>query len=90
MSGSFFQKYLKGWAFRSSTPAFEPGEDIEVFVTGLRDGTPIARVGDTVLEIPDAPPETVDSRVAVRVTDFDRDRHEGSAEFLKKVGESAF
>lgn len=88
--GSFFRKYLKGWQFRSSTPVFDAGEQLEVFLTGLRGGTPVARIGDSILEVPDAPPEMVDSRVAVRVTDFDPDSHEGTAEFVRKVGDSAF
>jgi hypothetical protein len=87
---SLFRKYLKGWSFRSTTPTFEPDQEVAVFVTGVRDGVPVARVGDTVLEIPDAPPEMVDSRVAVRITDFDPDGHTGTAEFIEKVGESAF
>ena len=87
---SLLHKYFKGWSFRSTTPAYEPGEEIEVFLTGTRGGVPIARVGDTVLEVPDAPPSALDSRVAVRVTDFDASEYEGTGEFLEKVGESAF
>jgi len=87
---SLLRKYLKGWSFRSTTPTFEPGDEIEAFLTGVRDGVPIARVGDTVLEVPDAPSGMVDSRIAVRVTGFDAGEHEGTAEFVEKVGESAF
>jgi hypothetical protein len=87
---SFFRKYLKGWSFRSTTPTFEPGEEVEVFLTGIRDGSPVARIGDTILEVPDAPAGMVDSRVRVRVEEFDASEHEGSAAFVEKVGESAF
>lgn len=87
---SFLRKYLKGWTFRSTTPTYEPGEEVEVFLTGTRNDVPIARIGDTVVEVPDAPAGTVDSRVAVRITDFDASEHEGTAEFIEKVGESAF
>lgn len=88
-SDSFLQKYFKGWSFRSSTPDFEQGETIEVFLT---DGTggPVARVGDTIIEVPDAPEEMIDDRVTVRITDFDPSDHRGTAEFVEKVGESAF
>lgn len=87
---SFLRKYLKGWSFRSTTPTFQPGERIEVFLTGIRDGTPIARIGDTVVEVPDAPPGMVDSQIAVEVTSFDSSGYTGTAEFLGKTGESAF
>jgi hypothetical protein len=87
---SFLRKYLKGWSFRSTNPTFEQGEELEVFVTGIRDGNPVARIGDTVLEVPDAPAGMVDSRVALRVTEFDPSGYEGRAEFVEKVGESAF
>jgi len=87
---SFLKKYLEAWSFRSTKPTFEPEQEIEVFVTGIRDGVPVARVGDTMIEVPDAPPEMVDSRVAVRVTDFDESTHHGTAAFVEKVGESAF
>jgi hypothetical protein len=88
--GSLLARYLKGWTFRSTTPAFEPGEELQVFITGVRDGTPVARVGDTVIEVPDASPELVDSRVAIRVTAFDAGESVGTADFVEKVGESAF
>jgi hypothetical protein len=87
---SFFRKYFKAWSFRSAKPTFDPGDELEVFVTGVRNGTPVARIGDTVIEIPDAPVELVDSRVRIRVTDFDSGKYEGRAEFGEKVGESAF
>lgn len=87
---SFFRKYLQGWSFRSSTPAYDEGDEIEVFLTGVRGGTPVARIGDTLIEVPDAPPQMVDSRVAVRVTEFDPEHNRGTAKFVEKVGESAF
>ena len=87
---SFLRKYFKGWSFRSTTPTFEPGDELEVFLTGVRDGDAVARIGDTVIRIPDAPPGMVDSRVAVRVTDFDPSAYAGTAEFVEKIGESAF
>jgi hypothetical protein len=87
---SVLEKYLKGWWFRSTTPAFEPGQRLEVFVTGVRDGVAVARIGDSVIRVPDAPDGLVDSRVAVHVTEFDASEYTGSAEFVEKVGESAF
>jgi len=87
---SLLEKYFKAWGFRTAKPAFEPGDELEVFLTGVQDGVPVARIGDTLLTVPDAPPELVDSKIAVRVTDFDANDHRGSCEFLEKVGESAF
>ncbi|MFC7200279.1 DUF7513 family protein [Halospeciosus flavus] len=87
---SLLQKYLKGWQFRTHTPSFEEGEEMSVFVTGTEDGTPVARIGDTVLELHDAPSDLVDKRVVLRVTYFDETKHRGEAEYIETVGESAF
>jgi hypothetical protein len=87
---SFLAKYFKSWGFRTAKPTFEPGDEFEVFLTGVQDGVPVARIGDTILTVPDAPSALVDSKVAVRVTEFDADGHRGSCEFVEKVGESAF
>lgn len=87
---SLVRKYLKGWSFRTTHPTFAEGDEISVFITGYENGTPIARVGDTKLRIPNASEDLVDSRVRLRVTQFDENDHVGDAEFLEKVGESAF
>lgn len=87
---SFFRKYLKGWQFRSTTPTFRRGEEIYVFVGGYEDGHAVARVGDTRIRIPDAPPGLQDMRVHLRITDFDGSEHVGEAEYVETVGESAF
>ncbi|MFD1512140.1 DUF7513 family protein [Halomarina rubra] len=82
------KQFLAGFGFRSNTPAFEVGEEFEAFVTGLN-GHSLVRVGDTVLSLPG---ETVepDTRVRVRVTDFDAGADQGSAELLEVLGEGAF
>ncbi|MGB9963800.1 hypothetical protein [Halobacterium sp. CBA1126] len=87
---SLFAKYTEGWSFRTNTPSFDEGDEIAVFVTGVEAGTPVARVGDTKLRLPDADPGLVDKRVLLRVTTFDDDAHVGEAEYLETVGESAF
>ena len=87
---SLLGKYLKGWSFRGTRPAFDVDEEIEVFLTGVRDGDVIARIGDTIIRVPDADPSYVDTRCRIRITDFDDADHTGEATFLKKVGESAF
>lgn len=87
---SLLEKYTKGWSFRSNYPSFEAGEELSVFVTAVNDGVPVARIGDSVLRLPDASPDLVDKRVLLRVTSFDDDEHVGEAEYLETVGESAF
>jgi len=87
---SLLEKYTKGWWFRTNKPSFATGDEVSVFVTAVDAGTPVARVGDTVLRIPDGDPALVDKRVIVRVTSFDEDDHVGEAEHLRTVGESAF
>jgi hypothetical protein len=90
---SLLEKYTKGWTFRTNKPSFDAGDDLSVFVTGVEDGTPIARIGDSKLRIADAPADPaalVDKRVRVTVTDFDDSAHTGSADYVETVGESAF
>ncbi|WP_254543462.1 DUF7513 family protein [Halomarina pelagica] len=81
--------YLRG-LFRTTTPTFREGQELTVFVTGYRAGTAVARVGDTELRVTDAPEGLLDSRVRIRVTSFDASSHSGEAEYLERVGESAF
>ncbi|MXR21566.1 DUF7513 family protein [Halobacterium bonnevillei] len=87
---SLLDKYTKGWSFRTNKPSFSEGDEIAVFVTGMEDGTPIARIGDSKLRLPDAPAGLVDKRVLLRVTSFDDNNHLGEAEYVETVGESAF
>ncbi|ADB61296.1 hypothetical protein Htur_2418 [Haloterrigena turkmenica DSM 5511] len=87
---SLFGKYLKGWRFRSSEPTFEPGDEISVFVAESNGTDGRAYVGDTRLTIEGAGPETVEKRVRVRVTEFDRTDSRGRGEFLEVVGESSY
>ncbi|QLG60408.1 DUF7513 family protein [Halorarum salinum] len=87
---SLFGKYLKGWQFRSANPSFEVGQELTAMITGTDGDTPVARVGDTILRVPDAPRTAVDKRVRLRVTEFDGNEHEGTAELVEVVGETTF
>ncbi|WP_255169458.1 DUF7513 family protein [Natrononativus amylolyticus] len=89
---SFLKKYLKGWQFRSTTPTFEPGQTVNVFVARYdeREGVGIARIGDTILAVEGAEPAHVELQVRVRVTEFDAETAEGRGEFLEVVGESSY
>ena len=87
---SLRRKYFAGLAFRTNKPTFEPGEEISAFVTGTEGGAPVARVGDTILRIEGAPENALDTRVKLRVDEFDGIGHRGTATYLETVGESSF
>lgn len=87
---SLKDKYLAGWWFRTNKPSFEPGEEITAFVTGYDGDAPVARIGDTILRVEDAPADAMDTQVRLRVDSFDGNDHEGTATYLETVGESAF
>ncbi|GAB3706302.1 DUF7513 family protein [Halorubrum pallidum] len=87
---SVFDKFLAGWSFRSSTPDYEPGETIEVMVTGREGETAVARIGDSTLQIEEAPADAVDTRVLVDVETWDAGERRGTGTYRKTVGESAF
>jgi hypothetical protein len=82
--------FLAGFGFRTKTPSFETGQEIECMVTGRADDGVVARIGDTILRIDDAPPDAVDTIVRARVTEFDETTHRGTAEYLATVGTSSF
>ncbi|PSP73533.1 hypothetical protein BRC86_08935 [Halobacteriales archaeon QS_3_64_16] len=86
--------FLKGWSFRSSTPEFEPGQEIAAFVTG-RDGRgQVARIGDTILHLDtgdgNGGEDLLDTRVRLRIEDFDANDHTGRATVLERLGEGSF
>lgn len=87
---SRFEKFLAGWAFRSATPDYDPGDVIEVMVTGDADGKAVARIGDSTLRIDGAPDDAVNTRVRVAVETWDERRHTGTGTYRETVGESAF
>jgi hypothetical protein len=90
---SRFSAFTEGWSFRSSTPTFERGQEIAAFVTGRENGTQIARIGDTVLRLDTADEgdeDLLDTRVRLRVEDFDTDDHTGRATVLERLGGSSF
>jgi len=45
---SRFDKFFAGFSFRESTPDYEPGDVIEVMVTGTEGGDAVARIGDSM------------------------------------------
>jgi hypothetical protein len=76
---------LAGLTFRTSTPAFEPGEEFTAYVTGTDGTDALVRVGDSVLRLDGGDESLVDRRVRLRVESFDADAHEGRAELRSVV-----
>lgn len=87
---SIMEKWLAGWSFRTRYPDYEPGETIEVMVTGMTDGKAKARIGDSILRIKDAPEGSENMRVLVEIEEWDTEDHIGEGTYLETVGESAF
>lgn len=81
---------FEGWQFRTSNPTFEAGEEVELYATGYDPdrGALIARVGDTVIRIPEGSADDVDRRLRLRVSEFSGDT--GQAELLGVSEEQEF
>ncbi|MFD1599584.1 DUF7513 family protein [Halobellus rarus] len=80
---SRLDKFLAGLRLRSSTPSFEVGDEVPVFVTGRSDDGLLVRVGDTVLELPDADPSLLDAKVRIEIESFDESTHRGTARVVE-------
>ena len=61
------------WRFRSTRPAFVPGEQIRSYLTGFdaATGAGTVRIGDTVLQVDGAVAAQLDQLVDLRVESFD-------------------
>lgn len=78
---SRFDAFFEGASFRTATPQYEAGDELDVIVTGREGDDALVRIGDTVLRLPDTD-VVVDSEVRIRVTEFDADASTGTAELL--------
>lgn len=69
------------WRFRTTRPAFAPGDEIRAYLTSIDpdSGEGVVRIGDTVLLVPDAPAARLDELVPLRVESFDAQRSVGTA-----------
>lgn len=74
------------WRFRSSTPAFEAGQEVSLYITGFDTETHVgvARVGDSILTVHGAHPADVDCLVKVRIDGFDHDQSTGAAQVIRE------
>jgi len=89
---SLLSKYLSGFSFRTTTPALEPGDTVNVFVSEYDEATGkgTAFVGDTELRVTEFEADDVDKRVAVDVTDYDADSGVARGTFVSVVGVSSY
>jgi hypothetical protein len=89
---SIFEKYLKGWSFRTTNPTLQPGTEVNVFLAEYDPGeeAALALVGDTRLYVSGTSQEHVRKRVRVAVREFQPDDSTGYGEFVEVVGESSY
>lgn len=67
------RELFANWRFRSTRPAFVPGEDIRAYLTGFdpATGAGTVRIGDTVLQVAGATAGQVDQLIDLRIESFD-------------------
>lgn len=85
---SLLKKYFKGLRFRTNRPSFDVGEEIRLYVTDFEDGSAIARVGDTILNLPDGSEDLVGSQVDIRIETFDASTSVGEASLIEGTDET--
>jgi hypothetical protein len=75
------RELFANWRFRSTRPAFVPGEEIRAYLTGFdpATGAGTVRIGDTVLQVQGAEAGQVDQLIDLRVESFDAARASGHA-----------
>jgi hypothetical protein len=82
---SLLDRVRSAVTFRTSTPAFEPGEEFTAYVTGANESGLVVRIGDSKLHVRDGEHSLVDRQVRLKVTSFDTGSSEGQAELLSVV-----
>ena len=82
-----WRSFFTGWHFRSSTPSFSPGQQIEAYLTGYNEQNQCgeARIGDTILRVPGTRPDQVDQLLTLQITQFDPTSNTGEAEAVTKA-----
>jgi hypothetical protein len=89
---SIFSKFLTGLSFRTTTPSFEAGAEIEVYVTEVDDesGELVAQVGETRLHFENGDADIVGCRVLARVESFDDAAHRGRVTHIETLSKGSF
>lgn len=82
---SLLDRLRSAVTFRTSTPAFEPGEEFTAYVTGTDASGVVVRIGDSKLHVRDGDRSLVDRQVRLKVISFDVGSSEGEAELLSVV-----
>ncbi|QLG26342.1 hypothetical protein HUG10_01750 [Halorarum halophilum] len=82
--------FLEGWSFRTNKPTYSAGEEITAFVTGYENGAGIVRIGDTIIRLDAVTPDLVDTKIRLRIEEFDENDHVGTATLLEELGGGAF
>jgi len=83
--------FFAGWQFRSATPRFEPGAEIESYLTDYDASAARgeARIGDTILTVHAADPAQIERIVILRIDSFDPNAHTGEATVIQAVEPTA-
>ncbi|WP_152420328.1 DUF7513 family protein [Halococcus thailandensis] len=77
-------KYSGQWMFRDSKPKFKEDDILKIYTPELpdRNETVSARIGDTTIEIKDAPENIGGSLVEIRISHFNDEESHGEAELI--------
>ncbi|SFR42397.1 DUF7513 family protein [Halogeometricum limi] len=85
---SLFEKLAAGFRLRTSTPTYEAGDELTAFVTGTNGSALLVRIGDSVIELPDADPSLVDATVRLEVESFDASTYRGRGRLVDVLEEA--
>jgi hypothetical protein len=83
---SWLDSLRAGWTFRTATPEFEVGEVITAYVTDADAEGSTVRIGDSVIRLPEADSELVESKVRLEITAFDATTSEGTGSLVEVIG----
>ena len=77
-------KLFANWRFRTTQPAFAPGEEIRAYLTGFDavSGEGTVRIGDTELKVAGASATQLDQLVGLQIEHFDAGSATGRARLL--------
>jgi hypothetical protein len=76
-------KLLAGWGFRTRTPAYSPGDELEAYVTGYDGSSATVRIGDTVISLAGGDESLIERRVRFRIESFDQSTSRGEGTLLE-------
>jgi len=82
-----WRSFFTGWHFRTATPEFGPGEQIEAYITGYDNEHQCgeARIGDSILAVRGVAPDAVHQLMTLKVLRFDPASNTGEAEAMPET-----